>query len=84
MSVAGLARKLFKWSAKTDIFLDFLDRMYVDRELIRSISLTGQRFRVLNAINGRVDFELDIHKDHTVRITFGSELVDTKNYYRID
>jgi acyl-coenzyme A thioesterase 13 len=25
-----------------------------------------QRFRVLSASNGRVDFELDLHRDHTV------------------
>lgn len=25
-----------------------------------------KQFRVLNASNGKVDFELDIHKDHTV------------------
>jgi acyl-coenzyme A thioesterase 13 len=30
--------------------------------------LGENRFRVLNAVNGRVDFELDIHKDHTNRL----------------
>lgn len=29
--------------------------------------LTFLQFRVLSAAEGRVDFELDIHKDHTVR-----------------
>ena len=30
--------------------------------------LLGKHFRVLSASNGRVDFELDIHKDHTNRL----------------
>ncbi|KAJ4190315.1 hypothetical protein FALCPG4_004331 [Fusarium falciforme] len=30
--------------------------------------LLGKNFRVLSAAEGRVDFELDIHKDHTNRL----------------
>ncbi|KAJ3536595.1 hypothetical protein NM208_g6652 [Fusarium decemcellulare] len=30
--------------------------------------LLGKHFRVLSAAEGRVDFELDIHKDHTNRL----------------
>ncbi|KAK4090862.1 hypothetical protein PCL_03475 [Purpureocillium lilacinum] len=30
--------------------------------------LLGPRFRVLSASPGRVDFEMDIHKDHTNRL----------------
>jgi acyl-coenzyme A thioesterase 13 len=30
--------------------------------------LLGNHFRVVGASNGRVDFELDIHKDHTNRL----------------
>ncbi|KAL6865656.1 hypothetical protein ACO1O0_001751 [Amphichorda felina] len=30
--------------------------------------LGANRFRILDATNGRVDFELDIHKDHTNRL----------------
>ncbi|KAK7422952.1 hypothetical protein QQZ08_009310 [Neonectria magnoliae] len=30
--------------------------------------LLGAGFRVLSATEGRVDFELDIHKDHTNRL----------------
>ncbi|KAI9151594.1 thioesterase superfamily protein [Paramyrothecium foliicola] len=30
--------------------------------------LLGKHFRVLSASSGRVDFELDIHKDHTNRL----------------
>ncbi|KAH8729732.1 HotDog domain-containing protein [Ilyonectria robusta] len=30
--------------------------------------LLGKHFRVLSATEGRVDFELDIHKDHTNRL----------------
>ncbi|EFY89225.1 hypothetical protein MAC_04812 [Metarhizium acridum CQMa 102] len=30
--------------------------------------LLGPRFRVVSAQSGRVDFELDIHRDHTNRL----------------
>jgi hypothetical protein len=36
--------------------------------MVETGTLTEVQFRVLSASEGRVDFELDIHKDHTVSI----------------